>query len=83
MVEVIARRRFAHSGRRTIGEKFTVSPKAALELERKGLVEVVRDLDVPPVAVGAKSSASPADPVSPQTTAEPSRRGGRRKKAAE
>jgi hypothetical protein len=83
MFEVRAIKSFAHNGGKRRGDRFRVSARDALDLERKGLVEVIRDMEVPRVAVGAKSSASPADPVSPQTTAEPSKRGGRRKKIEE
>lgn len=81
MTDVIAKRRFAHNGRRVVGERFPVSPGAAKDLARRGLVEIVEEAPVPPVSGGVRSSASPADPLSPQTTAEPSKRGKAKKKA--
>jgi|GEM_PF-6460442 len=80
MTEVIAKRRFFHAGKRGIGERFETSSRIAKELASKGLVQVVEDSKDPPRAAGAKPSASPADPVSPQTIALPSKRGGRKKK---
>lgn len=80
-MEVIALRRFSHNGKRQPGEAFSVSPQIGKELARKGLVRAIEEQVVPPASAGGKSSASPADPASPQTTATPSRRGGRKKKA--
>lgn len=78
MPVVVALQSFQHGGHRRAGEEFSVSENHAKKLNRAGLVELKRD---PRKAVGENSSASPAAQVLMQTTANRSRRGGRRKKA--
>jgi hypothetical protein len=80
-MEVTALRRFVHNGRRVVGEKFEVSDPVGRELIRRGLVREGAIPANPTPTAGARPSASPADPVSLQTTAPPSKRGGRKKKA--
>lgn len=83
MTRVIALQSMEHSGPRRRGEVFEVSPQAAAQLAARGLVRLHADRPVPSGAAGTPSSASPAAQVLPQTTAKPSGRGGKRKKAAE
>lgn len=81
MIEVEALQAFEHGGARHRGDRFTASPKVAQALADKRLVRLVEDAARPRPAAGATSSASPAAPVSPQTIAQSSKRGGRKKKA--
>lgn len=86
MKEVHALQSFDHDGPRKRGDRFAVSAKHAEQLERAGLVRLLDDGPTPKnpsTADGAKSSASPAAQASRQATAKPSKRGGRKKKAAE
>jgi len=83
--EVEALSGFEHGARRIRGERFSVSAQHAADLERAGLVRVLGDgptAENPSTADGATSSASPADQASPQTIATPSKRGGKKAKAA-
>lgn len=83
MKEVEALSGFEHGKRRIRGERFPVSDQHAEHLERAGLVKVLGDgptPENPSTAGGETSSASPADPASPQTIATPSKRGGKRAK---
>ncbi|OZI17933.1 hypothetical protein CAL19_12695 [Bordetella genomosp. 7] len=82
MVMVTARSSFMHGGVRRSGDEFEVSEIQAKELVRRGLA-MLTEGDVPLQAAGTPLSASPAAQVLPQTIAQPSKRGGRRKKAAE
>ena len=83
MPEVRALSAFEHNGSRRRNESFEVSDTHAKQLEKAGLVEIIGAADDPGKAAGAKLSASPAAQASPQTTASPSKRGGRRKQAAQ
>lgn len=81
MVKVRARFSFDHN--RTAvkrGDTLTVSEQVALDLERNKLVDRVHgpggEVTRPSGVSGAKSSASPADPASLQTTAKKSGSGG-------
>lgn len=67
---------FEHSGSRRKHSQFTVSEPTAKELVRAGLVRIVDQR--PQEAAGTKSSASPAAPVSPQTTVSESESGDTR-----
>lgn len=82
-MQVTALRRFVHNGRRAIGEEFEVSDPVGRELIRRGLVRQGPIPENPTAPAGDPSSALPAAPVLPQTTAPPPKRGGRKKKAAE
>ncbi|WP_181244704.1 hypothetical protein, partial [Halomonas sp. ND22Bw] len=70
---------FDHGGSRRRGTRFPVSDHTAKQLARAGLVRIVEDH--PKKVAGRKSSASPAAQASPQTTAKPSGRGGKRRQA--
>lgn len=70
MKEVKAKTSFDHDGNRVRGSKFAVSDKHALELEKKGLVEILGDEGGVPPAPGAKGSAAPAPPAPPLTDAQ-------------
>lgn len=83
MVKVTARASFEHGGKRRPGDEFEVSEFQARELVRRGLVAMTEGDRNPLPAAGEPSSASQAAQASPQTTAKPSGRGGRRQKAAE
>ena len=83
MPDVIALSAFEHNGSRRRNERFEVSDTHARALERAGLVEIIGAADDPGKAAGAKLSASLAAQALPQTTASPSKRGGRRKQAAQ
>ena len=72
MPEVRALSAFEHNGSRRRNESFEVSDTHAKQLEKAGLVEIIGAADDPGKAAGAKSSASPAAPVSAQTTAKKS-----------
>lgn len=83
MKQVEALSGFEHGKRRYRGDRFQVSEQHATHLERAGLIKVLGDgptPENPSIAGGEMSSASPADPASPQTIASPSRRGGRKAK---
>lgn len=67
---------FDHNGRRRRGAQFSVSDQVAKELHRAGLVRILPD---PAKAPAPRTSASPAGQASPQTTADASKRGGKRK----
>lgn len=84
MTQVLAKANFDHDKPKRPGDLFEVSPQAAKQLERKGLVEIIGDgpaVENPTTSAGASSSASPADQASPEATAEKSKGGGRKKKA--
>jgi hypothetical protein len=72
MKEVKAKTGFDHDGNRVRGSRFTVSDKHALELEKKGLVEILGDESVTPPAPGAvaEDSTPPAPPAPPLTDAQ-------------
>lgn len=59
---------------RLAGSRVDVSEQHGRELVNKGLAD-------PHLGHGEKSSASPAAPASPQPTATPQKRGGRKPKA--
>lgn len=82
MVMVTARTSFEHGGRRRPGDEFDVSEHQAKQLAARGLVHPTVSDNDPSVAAGELSSASQAAQALPQTTAKPSGRGGKRKKAA-
>lgn len=67
---------FDHNGNRRRGTQFPVSKPVADELAKRGLVRII--VANPTTAVGAKSSALPAVPVSPKQTAKKSKRGARK-----
>jgi hypothetical protein len=75
MPEVTAIASFDHNGLRNVGDRFPCSDSQARQLERKGLVTIAAAVPLPAAplppsrAAGASRSASPAAPVSPQTTA--------------
>lgn len=80
MPNVLALQGFNHDGiARRHGEKFAVGERTALELARRGLVQIASAAR-PRQAAGTPSSASPAAPVSAQTPAPASKRGARKKK---
>ncbi|MCY1365648.1 hypothetical protein D9M69_525060 [compost metagenome] len=83
MVLVTATAGFDHGGRRARGDEFEVSLQQARALRGKGLVRFDEQQADPACAAGETSSASPAAPASPQTTAKASRRGGGKAKASE
>lgn len=81
MTRVIALQSMEHGGPRRRGDAFEVSPQVAEQLARRGLARALGD-DVPldpSMAVGTPSSASPAAPASPQTTAPASAPGALRR----
>lgn len=80
MVMVTARTSFEHGGSRRTGDEFEVSEHQAKQLVTRGLVHATVSDSDPSKAAGELSSASQAAQASPQTTAKPSGRGGRRKK---
>lgn len=80
MTTVEALTGFDHGGNRRRGSRFQVSEHTAKALARAGLVRVTENR--PKKADGAKSSASPAAPASPQTTAKP-RSGGAKDRKSE
>lgn len=83
MAVVIAVSSFDHGGSRRRGDEFEVSDVQAAALMRAGLV-IVRECEQDPgKAGGEKSSASPAAPALPQTTARKSFGGGKRKATGE
>jgi hypothetical protein len=63
MKEVKAKTGFDHDGNRVRGSRFTVSDKHALELEKKGLVDILGDegaiANVKSTATGAGSQPPP------------------------
>ena len=70
MIEVRALASFEHSVPRRPGDRFHVHPRHATQLAGKGLVEILPVQQPDPLqAAGTPSSASPAAPASPQTTA--------------
>lgn len=81
MPEVSALTSFEHNGARRRGDVFDVSDNHAKALHKAGLVQIIGAESDPSKAAGAKSSASPAAPVSPQTTAQKSKPGARSKKS--
>lgn len=87
MTHVQALRTFIHGETRRRNSRFHVPEQTAIQLRRAGLVRILDgegpSAEHPSIAGGEKSSASPAVPASPQTTAKPSKRGGRRKKDEE
>jgi hypothetical protein len=83
METVIAISSFDHDDQKVRrGQQLTVSPQTADDLVRNALVRRMRDPANPSKAAGTRSSASPAAPASPQTTAKQSAGGGRRRRAA-
>jgi hypothetical protein len=82
METVIARTGFEHHGTVRRGQALTVSSGVAAQLARAGLVDraPAQAAGDPRKAAGRPSSASPAAPASPQTTAAPSKRGGGKRK---
>lgn len=80
-IEVEALDSFDHGGMRRRHDRFTVSTIIATKLAEKGLVKVIGEQNENPTdPAGIPSSASPAVPASPQTTAKPSGNGGRKVK---
>lgn len=72
MKRVIALQSFDHGGARRRGDVFEVSPQAAEQLRRNGLVRIhgeSKSSADPSPAAGGNSSASPAAPVSRKRTA--------------
>lgn len=61
MKEVKATTSFDHDGNRVRGSRFTVSDKHALELERKGLVEILGEeaSELPDPGIGGGSKDAP------------------------
>lgn len=82
MVLVTATAGFEHGGRRRRGDEFEVSLQQAKALKRNGLVTYDEEQADPRSAAGETSSASPAVPASPQTTAKRSGRGAGAAKAS-
>lgn len=94
-MEVVAKKDFLHDqlGRVRKGQKITVNERQLRQLKDFGWVDIPTDLyetkvttDHPSLGRGEAqpSSVSQAAPVSPQTTAEPSKRGrGRPRKSGE
>jgi AT hook motif. len=83
MKQVQALRGFIHGEPRKRNERFSVTNQTAAELEQKGLVRILSDEgpteETPSTADVEKSSASPAAPVSPQTIANTSGNGARKR----
>lgn len=82
MKEVQAIQSFIHGENRRRGDRFSVSDHVAEELARNGLVRVLtegRDPANPTGGAGTPSSASPVAQVSPQTTANVSANGVKRR----
>lgn len=78
MKRVIALQSFDHGGMRRRGDVFVVSPQVAEQMHRNGLVRIHSESKSPAdpsQAAGAKSSASPAAPVSRKRTARKSESG--------
>src|SRR5699024_5481267 len=82
MATVIALQSFDHYGKCRRGETFPVSDHHAKALVRAGLVAIKGSEVDPAKGAGARSSASPVAPASPQTTSSKSKRGGKQKRAA-
>jgi len=90
-MQVEAIQAMQHNGDRARGERFVVSPQHANQLIAKGLARAVRPpvtapargaaVAIPSPAAGAMSSASPAAPALPQTTAKRSGSGARKRRA--
>lgn len=78
MVLVTATQSFEHGGARRRGQQFELSQNQAQLLKRKGLVTFEEAESDPSRAAGETSSASPAAPVSPQTTAKKSASGAKK-----
>lgn len=83
MPVVVALESFDHYGKRSRGESFLVGDYQAKKLMKAGLVTLQGAKNDPRVPSGGKSSASPAGQVSEQTMSRRSRRGGRRRTAAQ
>ena len=79
MPQVEALQSFEHGGARRRYSRFSVSEPVARELATRGLVRIIDDR--PPQAAGKKSSASPAAPALPQTTAKRYGRGAAKAEA--
>lgn len=70
-MEVVVLKTFVHDGKKLRGQRFHISDNFALQMERRGMVRVIR----PAQATGRKSSASLVAQVSQKQTAKESKSG--------